>query len=69
MLDFQLSPQQLKLQKKARKFALKEILPVAWYYDEIDKTPLADMFTMQRSRPRNVRIAFSPSRPSRRFPD
>ena len=40
MLDFQLSPQQLKLQKKARKFALKEILPVAWYYDEIDETPL-----------------------------
>ena len=31
MLDFQLSPQQLKLQKKAREFALKEILPVAWY--------------------------------------
>ncbi|MGB5747854.1 MAG: acyl-CoA dehydrogenase family protein [Desulfobacterales bacterium] len=40
MLDFQLSPQQLKLQKKAREFALKEILPVAWYYDEIDETPL-----------------------------
>ncbi len=38
MLDFQLSPQQLKLQKKAREFALKEILPVAWYYDEIDET-------------------------------
>jgi hypothetical protein len=36
MLDFRLSPQQLKLQKKAREFALKEILPVAWYYDEID---------------------------------
>jgi acyl-CoA dehydrogenase len=40
MLNFQLSPEQLKLQKKARKFALKEILPVAWYYDEIDETPL-----------------------------
>ena len=40
MLDFQLSPQQLKLQKKAREFALKEILPVAWYYDEIDETPM-----------------------------
>jgi acyl-CoA dehydrogenase len=40
MLDFQLSPQQLKLQQKAREFALKEILPVAWYYDEIDETPL-----------------------------
>ena len=40
MLNFQLSPQQQKLQKKAREFALKEILPVAWYYDEIDETPL-----------------------------
>ena len=40
MLNFQLSPEQLKLQKKAREFALKEILPVAWYYDEIDETPL-----------------------------
>jgi acyl-CoA dehydrogenase len=40
MLDFKLSPQQQKLQKKAREFALKEILPVAWYYDEIDETPL-----------------------------
>ncbi|MBT8371799.1 MAG: acyl-CoA dehydrogenase [Desulfobacterales bacterium] len=41
MLNFQLAPEQLKLQKKARKFALKEILPVAWYYDERDETPLA----------------------------
>jgi acyl-CoA dehydrogenase len=40
MLNFQLSPEQLKIQKKAREFALKEILPVAWYYDEIDETPL-----------------------------
>ena len=40
MLNFQLSPELLKLQKKARKFALKEILPVAWYYDERDETPL-----------------------------
>jgi acyl-CoA dehydrogenase len=40
MLNFSLSPAQLKLQKKAREFALKEILPVAWYYDEIDETPL-----------------------------
>jgi acyl-CoA dehydrogenase len=40
MLNFQLSPKQLKLQKKAREFALKEILPVAWHYDEIDETPL-----------------------------
>jgi len=40
MLNFQLSPPQLKLQKKAREFALKEILPVAWYYDDIDETPM-----------------------------
>ena len=41
MLNFQLSPEQQKLQKKAREFALKEILPVAWYYDEVDETPLS----------------------------
>jgi acyl-CoA dehydrogenase len=41
MLNFHLSPDQLKLQEKAREFALKEILPVAWYYDEVDETPLA----------------------------
>jgi acyl-CoA dehydrogenase len=40
MLDFSLSPEQIELQKKAREFALKEILPVAWYYDEIDDTPM-----------------------------
>ena len=40
MLNFTPSPQQLKLQKQAREFALKEILPVAWYYDEIDDTPM-----------------------------
>jgi acyl-CoA dehydrogenase len=40
MLNFQLSQAQLKLQEKAREFAAKEILPIAWYYDEIDETPL-----------------------------
>ncbi len=40
MLEFTLSPEQLALQKKARDFALKEILPVAWYYDEIHETPM-----------------------------
>ena len=40
MLDFSLSQDQIALQKKARVFALKEILPVAWFYDEIDDTPL-----------------------------
>ena len=41
MLNFQLSPELVELQKKAREFALKEILPVAWYYDEVDETPMA----------------------------
>ena len=40
MLDFTLSPEQLELQQKAREFAKNEILPVAWYYDEINDTPL-----------------------------
>ena len=40
MLDFSLTPEQTKLQQKAREFAKKEILPVAWYYDEIDETPV-----------------------------
>jgi len=40
MLDFTLTPEQLDLQQKAREFAIKEILPVAWYYDEIEETPL-----------------------------
>ncbi|MFO7708347.1 MAG: acyl-CoA dehydrogenase family protein [Desulfobacterales bacterium] len=40
MLGFQLTPEQLEIQKKARAFALKEILPVAWHYDAVDDTPL-----------------------------
>ena len=40
MLDFTLTPEQLNLQQKAREFAKAEILPVAWYYDEINDTPL-----------------------------
>ena len=40
MLNFELTPEQLDLQKKAREFALKEILPLAWYYDEKDETPI-----------------------------
>jgi len=40
MLDFSLTAEQLELQQKARAFAGKEILPVAWYYDETDETPL-----------------------------
>jgi acyl-CoA dehydrogenase len=40
MLDFTLTPEQLKLQEKAREFARKELLPVAWYYDEKHETPM-----------------------------
>ena len=40
MLDFTLTPEQIELQQKAREFALKEVLPVAWHYDEMDETPL-----------------------------
>lgn len=40
MLDFRLTDEQLALQLKAREFALKEVLPVAWYYDERDELPL-----------------------------
>jgi acyl-CoA dehydrogenase len=40
MLNFELTPEQIDLQKKARDFALKEILPLAWYYDNHDETPL-----------------------------
>ena len=40
MLDFTLTPEQRKLQQQARDFAVREILPVAWHYDERDETPL-----------------------------
>ena len=40
MLDFTLTPEQIQLQQKAREFAIKEVLPVAWYYDEKDEIPM-----------------------------
>lgn len=40
MLNFNLTPKQLEIQKMTRAFALKEILPLAWYYDDQDQTPL-----------------------------
>ncbi|MFZ7126348.1 MAG: acyl-CoA dehydrogenase family protein [Desulfobacterales bacterium] len=40
MLDFELTPEQIALQQQARDFALKELLPVAWEYDQKDETPL-----------------------------
>ena len=40
MFDFTLTPEQLSLQKRAREFALKEILPLAWFYDEANEIPM-----------------------------
>lgn len=40
MLNFSLTQDQLDLQQKARTFALQEVLPVAWYYDEKDELPM-----------------------------
>ncbi|MDJ0802471.1 MAG: acyl-CoA dehydrogenase family protein [Desulfobacterales bacterium] len=40
MLNFTLSPELKALQEKARQFALKELLPVAWEYDQRDETPV-----------------------------
>ena len=41
MLNFNLSNKQLEIQQKTRDFAIKEILPVAWYYDKKDEIPLS----------------------------
>ena len=40
MLNFSLSPEQIALRDKARRFALEEVLPIAWHYDEKDELPL-----------------------------
>lgn len=40
MLNFDLTPEQLALQRRAREFALREVLPAAWRYDEADDVPL-----------------------------
>jgi acyl-CoA dehydrogenase len=40
MLNFDLTADQIDIRKKARAFALQEILPVAWHYDEKDEIPL-----------------------------
>lgn len=39
-LDFNLTPEQQALRMKAREFALKEVLPVVHYFDEVDEMPL-----------------------------
>lgn len=40
MLGFDLTPEQLEIQTKARSFALREILPVAWQYDRLNELPM-----------------------------
>lgn len=40
MLGFELTTEQLALRQQAREFALREVLPAVWYYDEKDEIPL-----------------------------
>ncbi len=40
MLYFSLTPVQLELQKKVREFAIKEVFPASWHYDEKDEIPI-----------------------------
>jgi acyl-CoA dehydrogenase len=40
MLNFELSARQKKLQAKVRDFAIREILPAVWHYDDKDELPL-----------------------------
>ena len=40
MLNFSLSPELKAIQQEAREFALRELLPVAWEYDQREETPL-----------------------------
>ncbi|MDD5722968.1 MAG: acyl-CoA dehydrogenase family protein [Syntrophales bacterium] len=46
MLNFSLTKGQLDLKKRVRGFTRREILPVAWYYDELDESPL---FVLRRA--------------------
>ncbi|MDX9788163.1 MAG: acyl-CoA dehydrogenase family protein [Desulfobacterales bacterium] len=41
MLNFDLSAEQIALQQTARKFAIEEVLPIAWHYDRIGEFPLS----------------------------
>ena len=43
MVNFNLTDEQIEVRNKARGFALKEVLPLAWYYDEKDESPLPVM--------------------------
>ncbi|HTZ40618.1 MAG TPA: acyl-CoA dehydrogenase family protein, partial [Syntrophales bacterium] len=40
MLNFALTAEQVELRDKARRFALEEVLPIAWHYDKKDDLPL-----------------------------
>ena len=40
MLNFQLSARQKRLQAKVRDFAIREVLPAVWHYDDKDEIPL-----------------------------
>jgi acyl-CoA dehydrogenase len=40
MLNFTLTKEQMGIKDKARAFALREVLPHAWKYDEKDETPV-----------------------------
>ncbi len=46
MVEFALSLQQKELQAKVREFAIREILPASWYYDEQNEIPL---FLLQKA--------------------
>ena len=46
MLDFTLTPEQEELKRTARAFALREVLPVAWHFDEINEIP---MFVLKKA--------------------
>jgi len=46
MLQFELSSTQKELQAKIREFAVREILPAVWHYDEKDEIPL---FLLQKA--------------------
>ncbi len=46
MVEFALNPQQQELRAKVREFAIREILPASWYYDEKNAIPL---FLLQKA--------------------
>jgi acyl-CoA dehydrogenase len=46
VLNFDLTPEQKKLQADVRAFAIREVLPAAWHYDEKDEIPL---FLLQKA--------------------